>query len=126
MAKIQISPSAALECVYGTSADELRARQAAGTATVAAGTSLIDVRDADDFAAWHLPGAVQADYERQLELFKKIAQAPENAKKLVFVCYAGVRSGRVARAAAERGFDAVSILGGAYAWRALGLPTEQL
>lgn len=108
--RYQTSPADARERLYG---DDARLRS---------DVSLIDVRDADDYAAWHLPGAVHADYTRQLELFDRMAPAPANAKKLVFVCYAGVRSGRVARAAAAKGFDAVSILGGAYAWRALGLP----
>jgi len=120
---LQISPSTALERTYGVSADELRAAVGSGTPlALASKTSLIDVRDADDYAAWHLPGAVHADYQRQLELFDRTTAAPPGSKRLVFVCYAGVRSGRVARAAAAKGFDASSILGGAHVWRALGLP----
>ncbi|MFO0702509.1 MAG: rhodanese-like domain-containing protein [Candidatus Andersenbacteria bacterium] len=106
----QISPTEAARLLYGK-----------GNALLPT-VSLIDVRDADAFAREHLPGASHSDYQRQIDLLERITTAPPATKQLVFVCYAGVRSGRVAQIAASKGFTAVSIAGGVHAWHEAGLP----
>ncbi|WP_018913320.1 rhodanese-like domain-containing protein [Thiomonas sp. FB-6] len=84
---------------------------------------LLDVREADEFAAGHLPGAVLAP--RGLLEFK-LSSTPElNARDLNVVVYCKT-SGRAALAAAvmhDMGYTHVrSIAGGFDAWAAAGLP----
>ncbi|MBU6441429.1 MAG: sulfurtransferase [Betaproteobacteria bacterium] len=84
---------------------------------------VLDVREADEFAAGHLPGAVLAP--RGLLEFK-LSSTPElNARDLNVVVYCKT-SGRAALAAAvmhDMGYTHVrSIVGGFDAWAAAGLP----
>lgn len=84
---------------------------------------VLDVREADEFAAGHLPGAVLAP--RGLLEFK-LSSTPElNARDLNLVVYCKT-SGRAALAAAvmhDMGYTHVrSIAGGFDAWAAAGLP----
>ncbi|WP_297914175.1 rhodanese-like domain-containing protein [Thiomonas sp.] len=84
---------------------------------------VLDVREADEFAAGHLPGAVLAP--RGLLEFK-LSSSPElGARDLDVVLYCKT-SGRAALAAAvmhEMGYSRVrSIAGGFDAWTAAGLP----
>jgi rhodanese-related sulfurtransferase len=84
---------------------------------------VLDVREADEFAAGHLPGAVLAP--RGLLEFK-LSSTPElNARDLKLVVYCKT-SGRAALAAAvmrDMGYTHVrSIAGGFDAWAAAGLP----
>ena len=84
---------------------------------------LIDVREADEFAAGHLPGAIHAS-RGMLEF--KLSNSPElNARDLKIVLYCKT-SGRAALAACalhDMGYLQVqSISGGFDAWAAAGKP----
>ena len=84
---------------------------------------VLDVREADEFATGHLPGAVLAP--RGLLEFK-LSSTPElGSRELDVVLYCKT-SGRAALAAAvmhEMGYTRVrSIAGGFDAWAAAGLP----
>jgi rhodanese-related sulfurtransferase/glyoxylase-like metal-dependent hydrolase (beta-lactamase superfamily II) len=88
-----------------------------GKALVDGGALLLDVREPDEWAAGHAPGAsflpmgqVQAN---QHEL-------PED-RRIVAICRSGGRSAAVAEALNSRGFDAVNLAGGMRAWQAAGL-----
>lgn len=84
---------------------------------------LIDVREADEFAAGHLPGAIHVS--RGLLEFKLSGTPALTARDLKVVLYCKT-SGRAALAASvmqEMGYlDVVSIGGGFDAWAAAGKP----
>jgi rhodanese-related sulfurtransferase len=82
---------------------------------------LIDVRDADEWAANHIPGA------RHIELPDLTARAEEldRTRPLVFQCGSGNRSQMAADAFRASGYDAYNLAGGLKAWIEAGLPVEQ-
>ena len=87
---------------------------------------LIDVREADEFAAGHLPGAVHMS--RGLLEFK-LSNSPELASRdlsIVLYCKTSGRAALAARALHEMGYLKVqSIAGGLAAWAAAGKPVLQ-
>lgn len=87
---------------------------------------LLDVREADEFAAGHLPGAIHIS--RGLLEFKLSASPALAARDLKVVLYCKT-SGRAALAAAamhDMGYlDVQSIAGGFDAWAAAGKPVQR-
>ena len=87
---------------------------------------LIDVREADEYAAGHLPGAMHLS--RGMLEFKLSATAALSARNLKVVLYCKT-SGRAALsvvAMLEMGYlDVKSIAGGYDAWVAAGLPVQR-
>jgi rhodanese-related sulfurtransferase len=83
---------------------------------------LLDVREPGEYAAGHVPGAVnlpQADLALQLETLPR-------DKPLAVICQAGVRSLRAAQFLKQAGLsDLVSVAGGTAAWEAAGRPLNQ-
>ncbi len=87
---------------------------------------VLDVREADEYAAGHLPGAVHAS--RGLLEFKLTGSPQLSNRELQFVIYCKT-SGRAALAAAamkEMGYlNVQSIAGGFDAWVAAGKPVAK-
>lgn len=87
---------------------------------------LLDVREAEEFAAGHLPGAIHAS--RGLLEFKLSGSAQLASRDLSFVIYCKT-SGRAALAAVamrEMGYlNVKSIAGGFDAWAAAGKPVRK-
>ncbi len=83
-------------------------------------TTLIDVRDPDEYAAGHIPGA------RLVPLPQIAAHLPalREAGELQVVCQSGNRSARAVEYLAEQGIPAVSVAGGTRAWIASGRSVE--
>lgn len=83
---------------------------------IAAGATLIDIRDADEHARERIPGAVNFPLAR-------IAEIP--AGPVVFHCRSGMRTQTNAAilAAAAKGAPCNILTGGIDAWRSSGLPT---
>ena len=83
----------------------------------------VDVREVDEWARGHVPGAVlvpKSHLEEEIE-----AKAPDRARPVVLYCAGGVRSVFAARTLREMGYtSAVSMSGGFDAWSALGLASE--
>lgn len=85
------------------------------------GASLIDVRDAESFAAGHIAGARHVPGD-------KIADGAEQLKKfrerqLIVCCEKGETSAAAVRTLGEQGFTKVlSLRGGLKAWRGEHLP----
>jgi rhodanese-related sulfurtransferase len=84
---------------------------------------VIDVRNPDEYASGHLPGAtlipVNSVFARREELPKE--------KKILFVCAVGQRSALAAEMAAAAGLPADKLYnldGGTDAWRKAGEPVE--
>ncbi len=74
---------------------------------------LIDVRDRDEFAAGHIPGARNVPLTEVAPLFDD----PDSAGPMVFVCESGIRSMQAAQFARIAGLaDVRSLDGGTAAW----------
>ncbi|NOJ97857.1 rhodanese-like domain-containing protein [Corallococcus sp. CA049B] len=80
---------------------------------VEAGATLVDVRTPEEFAAGHLPGAVNIPVD---ELPQRLAELGSPQKPLVIYCRSGARSGRAELLLKERGFQDVFNLGPMSAW----------
>ena len=84
-------------------------------------TTVIDVRNADEFAGGHLRDAKNiplADLGNRLGELEK-----SKNRTVVVVCQSGTRSGKAVRQLAAAGFaDVWSLDGGVAAWQAAGLP----
>jgi rhodanese-related sulfurtransferase len=85
---------------------------------------VVDVCEADEFAAGHVVGAKNIPLA-QLE--EKLAGAVKNkALPLILVCKSGARSSRAVATAKKLGFErAQSLAGGMGAWRTANLPVEK-
>jgi rhodanese-related sulfurtransferase len=85
---------------------------------------VIDVCEADEFAAGHVGGSKNVPLA---ELEKKLAGVVKNKTlPLILVCQSGARSGRAVAVAKQLGYEkAQSLAGGLVAWRAANLPVEK-
>ncbi|MDB5078071.1 MAG: Beta-lactamase protein, partial [Chloroflexi bacterium] len=82
-------------------------------------TVVLDVREPQEYAHGHIPGAVSLP---QAELASRLAEVPADRPVFV-VCQAGSRSRRAAQFLQQVGFtDISSVAGGTGAWRELGKP----
>ena len=102
-----------------TDPDAVRARLAqAGTAFV-----LVDVREASEWDAGHLPGAVSMPrgiLERDVE-----TAVPDLDTPIVLYCGGGYRSALAAASLQDMGYtDVASMDGGWRAWTDAGFPTD--
>jgi rhodanese-related sulfurtransferase len=79
---------------------------------------LLDVREPDEWAAGHAPGAFWIPLG---DLERARTEIPFN-KQVVCVCRSGARSARAAEALIEWGFEASNMVGGMRAWADAGLP----
>lgn len=81
---------------------------------------VLDVREKDEYAAGHIPGAVNI-YVGELE--KKLAEVPSD-RSVVSVCSTGNRAGLGASILVRRGFEKVyNLIGGMTAWKLKGYST---
>ena len=95
---------------------ELEARQTSGNALV-----VIDVRSAEEFAAGHIPGAVNIPYEEVADRIDEV-DAPHG---VALYCRIGPRARRGEAALLAKGYGPVFHLeGGLTAWQLAGLPVE--
>ena len=89
-------------------------------AEVPAGARLLDVREADEWAAGHAPGARHLPMS---EFTARLDELPDD-DPLYVVCRSGGRSARVVQYLAAQGHPAVNVDGGMQAWAAGGRPVE--
>lgn len=83
-------------------------------------TPLVDVREADEFAAGHVPGAISIPMSTIGERLDELPDGPFDV-----ICHVGGRSARVAMALESRGHDVTNVDGGTGEWIAAGFPIEQ-
>lgn len=94
-------------------------QEAASARALRRGT-IIDVRNADEFAAGHAPGA----------MFMPLPTVPlrladlDRRESYFVVCDSGARSFQACSYLAQHGYDVRNVHGGMSAWRAAGLSTE--
>lgn len=94
--------------------DDVAAMQETGA------TTLIDVRDPDEYAAGHIPGARLVPLPRIADHLSELRDAPD----LQIVCQSGNRSARAVEYLTDQGIPAVSVAGGTRAWLASGRPVR--
>ena len=95
------------------------------------GYQILDVREADEWEAGHLPGArhyprgfleVRADLEHP----KRDPWLADRSRKLVLYCGGGHRSALAAQSLQQMGFEqVVSMAAGWAGWTERGFPTER-
>ena len=88
-----------------------------------AGALILDVRTADEYAAGHVPGAVNVPYDQVAARLTELGDDP--TRPVVVYCESGRRAGRAESVILEAGFTDVRHLeGDMQAWRASGRVTE--
>jgi rhodanese-related sulfurtransferase len=87
-------------------------------ASVPDGAWLLDVREDDEWAAGHVPGA------RHIPLGQLSARTAEVSQDhpVFVICRSGARSGRAVQALTGAGWQAVNVAGGMQDWAAAGRP----
>ena len=74
--------------------------------------NLIDVREADEFAAGHLPGAINLPLSDFLERYGEL----DKDKSYHIICQSGARSAQACAFLAGEGYDVINVAGGTSAW----------
>ena len=82
--------------------------------------TLIDVREPDEYATGHAPGAVNLPLS---ELPARVSEVPAGTPVHV-ICQAGGRSARATELLTVNGVDAINVDGGTNAWIQQGHPLE--
>jgi rhodanese-related sulfurtransferase len=85
---------------------------------------VVDVGDAEEFAAGHVGGSKNIPLN---SLEEKLASSVKNkGLPLILVCQSGIRSTRAVAIAKKLGYEqAQSMVGGLKSWRAANLPLEK-
>jgi rhodanese-related sulfurtransferase len=86
-------------------------------ADVPADAAVLDVREPDEWAVGHIPGALHVPLS---DVPSRLEELPES--EVVVVCRTGGRSARAAVWLNRNGFDAVNLEGGMAAWAEAGRP----
>jgi DMSO/TMAO reductase YedYZ molybdopterin-dependent catalytic subunit/rhodanese-related sulfurtransferase len=84
------------------------------------GAVLLDVREPDEWAEGHAPGALLIPMG---DVHGRRRELPAD-RRIVVVCRSGGRSRAITDALRARGYDAVNLTGGMCAWTSAGLPVE--
>jgi rhodanese-related sulfurtransferase len=82
---------------------------------------LLDVRSAEEFAAGHVPGAVNVSHEQVAARIGELGPARE----VVVYCERGPRAAKAAAALSGAGFAVKHLAGDMSGWREQGLPVER-
>jgi len=84
---------------------------------------ILDVRNPDEFAQGHIPGAINIPYR---ELSTRLEELPiAKSEEVVVHCYKGNRAGIAEETLRESGYSNVRDLDGHWnEWAAAGLPSE--
>lgn len=105
--------------IHQTTVDEIKSRLDRGDKFV-----LVDVREDNEFAKDHLPGAIHMGkgvIERDVEL-----KVPDTNTELVLYCGGGFRSALAADNLRKMGYtNVISMDGGIRGWREKGYPLTQ-
>lgn len=120
LSALLLSWSAAAWSATDMSREELQKERAAGTALV-----LVDVRSADEFAAGHVPGAVNIPLDQvgsRADEFRALQKKGE----VVLYCRSGRRTAQAVQALEGAGLTGLRHLtGDMQGWEAAGLPVEK-
>jgi rhodanese-related sulfurtransferase len=86
----------------------------------ASGAPIVDVREGDEYAAGHVPGAQLIPLGI---LPVRLQELPKN-EPLYVICASGGRSAQAAELLQKAGLDARSVVGGTAAWIRSGRPVD--
>ena len=81
------------------------------------GAVLLDVREPDEWAAGHAPGAIHVPLAGVSDAAARFA-----GQEVLAVCRSGGRSAKAAETLAQAGVEVRNVAGGMTAWAADGLP----
>jgi rhodanese-related sulfurtransferase len=87
-------------------------------AQVPADARLVDVREKDEWAAGHAPGAAHIPLG---ELGARYTEIPQDIE-VYLICRSGARSNQAAHALAGAGWQAINVSDGMRGWAAAGRP----
>ncbi len=102
--------------MFGSSAPSVPPREV--SAKLAEGWMLLDVRTDGEWDQGRIAGAVHIPMDQLLSRLDEVGD------RVVCVCAAGSRSGRVTEYLNAQGYQAVNLEGGIYGWADAGLPVE--
>jgi rhodanese-related sulfurtransferase len=85
-------------------------------AALAAGASVVDVRETDEYLSGHVPGAVHV----ALGTVPDHVDAFRGDQTVYVICRSGARSLRACEFLAEQGVDTINVAGGTLDWIAGG------
>lgn len=74
---------------------------------------IIDVREADEYTAGHIPGAVSMPLSGLAQDYESL----EKNKEYHVICLSGGRSSMACDFLGQQGYDVVNVMGGMSAWR---------
>lgn len=80
---------------------------------IAGGARVIDVREPDEYAAGHVPGARLVPLG---EVPTRVAECVEGGGTTYLICRSGARSANACQHLAGLGHDVVNVAGGTMAW----------
>jgi rhodanese-related sulfurtransferase len=83
---------------------------------------VLDVREADEWAAGHVEGALNIPMSDFVGRFGELTEAAEGGQRVHVMCRVGGRSAQVTQYLVQQGIDAVNIDGGMLAWDSAGRP----
>lgn len=87
-------------------------------AALEAGACVVDVRESDEYAAGHVPGALSIPMGR---LPSRLGEL-DRSSPVHLICASGNRSSAMVDVLVAQGFDAVNVIGGTGAWVRSGRP----
>ncbi|MEO3972730.1 rhodanese-like domain-containing protein [Streptomyces sp. CAU 1734] len=83
---------------------------------------VLDVREADEWEAGHVEGALHIPMSEFGARFGEVTEAVEDGRRAHVMCRVGGRSAQVTQYLVAQGIDAVNIDGGMLAWEHAGRP----
>jgi rhodanese-related sulfurtransferase len=102
-----------------TTTQEIREIDTESLASRALEAVILDVREPEEYAHGHVPGAINLP---QADVASRLAEIPRD-RPVIILCEHGIRSLRAARFLKQMGIgDVVSVKGGTAAWRVEGRP----
>ena len=81
---------------------------------------LVDVRQPDEYARFHVPGAQLIPLD---QLAERVEEVPSDTT-VYMICGTGPRSARAVEFLNAQGYDTVNVAGGSKAWLEAGHPVE--
>ncbi|MEV3989733.1 rhodanese-like domain-containing protein [Streptomyces sp. NPDC049837] len=91
-------------------------------ASVPADGLVLDVREADEWAAGHVEGALHVPMSDFVARFGEVTEAVADGRRAYVMCRVGGRSAQVTQYLVQQGIDAVNVDGGMLAWEGAGRP----
>lgn len=77
------------------------------------GARLIDVRESDEYAQGHVPGAISIPLG---QIPDRLADHVDESGITYLICKSGGRSSNACEFAQDKGFDVANVVGGTMAW----------